>query len=128
MTIIRWILMIPVATLSMMVGSLIGGIVLGIFGNQLAMDTASAFLGIFAFLFTAGLIAPTKRRGTTLIFLIIISVLGLIQITVSLVTGFELMNDITPLRQILIPLAQLLGALISKSIFNQINPKEQKGT
>jgi len=120
--------MIPVATLSMMVGSLIGGIVLGIFGNQLAMDTASAFLGIFAFLFTAGLIAPTKRRGTTLIFLIIISVLGLIQITVSLVTGFELMNDITPLRQILIPLAQLLGALISKSIFNQINPKEQKGT
>ena len=118
--------MIPAAIVFMMIGSLVGGIVVGIFGNQLAMDTASAFLGMFAFVFSAGLIAPIKQRGTTLVFLIIISVIALIQIGASIITNFELIDDITPARQVFIPIAQLTGALISKLIFNRIIKKDSE--
>jgi hypothetical protein len=119
--------MVPGAFVAMMIGSLLGGMVLGIFGNQLSMDTASAFLGMLTFLYVAGLIAPAKKRGTTLVFLIIISVIGVAQIAISVATGFEVLNDLSPLCQILIPAGQIFGALISKLIFNQINPKIHAG-
>ncbi len=126
MNAIRWILMIPVLIIAMMIGSLTGGVVCGIFGNQLATDTASAFFGMFTLIITAGFIAPTKRRGTTLVFLILISLLGLFQIIVSVATGFQVLSDLTPVRQILIPAGQILGALLAKLVVSQISPKAEE--
>lgn len=115
--------MIPVLIIAMMIGSLTGGIICGIFGNQLATDTASAFFGMFTLIVTAGFIAPSKQRGTTLVFLILISLLGLFQIIVSMATGFQVLSDLSPVRQILIPAGQILGALLAKLVFNQMSPK-----
>lgn len=45
---LRWLIMVPVAFVAMMLGSLLGGIALSVFGNQVAVDTGSAFLGLLS--------------------------------------------------------------------------------
>ena len=111
MKILRWIVMAPLAFLAMMLGSLLGGIALSVFGNQVAVDAGSPFLGCFALVFVAGLIAPTKRDKTMLVFAGLIALLALISIVLSVATSFEGFADRPPLQKILIPVSQILGGL-----------------
>ncbi len=103
--------MVPLAFLAMMLGSLLGGVALAVFGNQTAVDTGSAFLGCFALVFAAGLIAPTKRVKTTLVFVGLIALLAIISLGLSVATNVEGLADRPPLQKILIPVSQILGGL-----------------
>lgn len=111
MTAIRWIIMLPVAFLAGMLGSLLGGLALAVFGNQMAMDSASAFLGCFALAFIAGLIAPSKRENTTLIFAGLVTVLAVVCLVASITTDIEGFGDQPLFRKILIPVSQIFGGL-----------------
>ena len=111
MKILRWIVMAPLAFLAMMLGSLLGGIALSVFGNQTAVDSGSAFLGYFALVFIAGLIAPAKRGNTTLIFAGLVTLLALVSLVASFATSIEGFADQPTLHKILIPVSQVLGAL-----------------
>lgn len=112
----RWIFMVPVALVAAMLGSFTGGLALSVFGNQLTMDAASAFLGSFMLVFAAGFVAPSKRGRTTLVFLCIIAVLTLLSLIAAIVTDFEGLGDQPPLRKVLIPVSQILGALYAAFI------------
>ena len=111
MKILRWIVMAPLAFLAMMLGSLLGGIALSVFGNQTAVDSGSAFFGCFALVFIAGLIAPAKRGNTTLIFAGLVTLLALVSLVASIATSLEGFADRPPLQKILIPVSQILGGL-----------------
>lgn len=103
--------MLPVALLAMMSGSLLGGFALSLFGNQSAADSGSAFLGCFALVFVAGLIAPTKRGKTSLVFAGLIALLALVSLVISFTTSVEGFADRPYLLKILIPTSQILGGL-----------------
>lgn len=108
---LRWLIMVPLAILAMMLGSLLGGVALSVFGNQTAVDTGSAFLGSFALVFAAGLIAPAKRVKTTLVFAGLIALLAIIRLSVSVATEGNVLADQSPLQKILIPVSRILGGL-----------------
>jgi len=108
--------MIPLALVAMMLGSFLGGFAFAVWGNQTAMDSASAFFGCFALVFTAGFIAPSKRAKTTLVFVGLITLLALLSLIVSLTTNFEGLGDQPPLRKIIIPVSQILGGLYAAFI------------
>jgi len=110
-TILRWIVVVPLVLLAGMSGSLLGGIALSVFGNQVAIDAGSAFWGCFALVFAAGLIAPTKRDKTTLVFAGLIALLAIISLVLSVATSLEGVADRSPLQKILIPVCQILGGL-----------------
>ncbi len=103
--------MVPLAILAMMLGSLLGGIVLSAFGNQTAMDSSSAFMGCFALVFIAGLIAPANKKKTTLIFAGLVTLIALISMVASVATSIEGFEDQSTLHKILIPVSQILGSL-----------------
>ena len=86
--------MVPLAFLAMMLGSLLGGVALAVFGNQTAVDTGSAFLGCFA-----------------LVFVGLIALLAIISLGLSVATNVEGLADRPPLQKILIPVSQILGGL-----------------
>jgi len=111
MKVFRWLMVVPGALLAMMPGSLAGGIALKIFGSQSLMDAGSAFFGSFALAFTAGLIAPSRRGKTTLVFASIIAFLALLAFILSVGSNVEGFADRRTLDKILIPVAQILGAL-----------------
>ena len=111
MKVFRWLMVLPGSLLAAMLGSLAGGIVLRIFGSQSLMDAGSAFLGSFSFAFAAGLIAPRKRSKTTLAFAVVIAFLALLAFVLSICTNIEGFADRRTLDKILIPVAQILGAL-----------------
>jgi hypothetical protein len=75
MRFVRWILILPVALAASVAGSLAGGVVASPFG-QAAADTASAFVGPFAFVFAAGLVAPRQKVGMAAAALVVILALG----------------------------------------------------
>jgi len=108
---LRWLIMVPLAILAMMLGSLFGGIVLSVFGNQTAIDSSSAFFSCFALVFIAGFIAPAKRSNTTLLFAGLVTLLALVSLVVSVATSIEGFADQPTLHKILIPVSQILGAL-----------------
>ena len=103
--------MVPLVLLAMMLGSLIGGIVLTVFGNQTAVDAGSAFLGNFALVFTSGLIAPQKRVKTTFVFEGLVILIAIISLVLSVAANVEGLSDRTPYQKILIPVSQVLGGL-----------------
>ena len=108
---LRWLIMVPLAFIAMMLGSLLGGLALSVFGNQTATDTGSAFWGCFALVFAAGLIAPAKRGKTTLVFAGLNALFALILLGLSVATNIESFTDQTPLQKILVPVSQILGGL-----------------
>ena len=57
--------MVPGAVLSLMAGSVVGGLIFSIFG-QAAVDTAGPFVGTFAFVGAAAVIAPSSRSKVAL--------------------------------------------------------------
>ncbi len=108
--------MIPLAILAMMLGSLFGGIVFSVFGNQTTVDSSSAFFGCFALVFVAGFIAPAKRRNTVLIFAGVVILLALVSLVASVTTSIEGFADRPILQKILIPVSQILGVLYAAFI------------
>jgi hypothetical protein len=111
MTVFRWLLVVPGAIVAGMLGSLAGGIAFTIFGSQSLTDAGSAFFGSFALAFVAGLIAPSRRSTTTFVFSCIIVFLALLTFVILVVTNGESFADRSALGKILIPVAQILGAL-----------------
>ncbi|MDD5645288.1 MAG: hypothetical protein PHO00_07590 [bacterium] len=108
---LRWVIMIPLAIIAMMLGSLFSGIIFSIFGNQIAVDSSSAFFGCFALVFIAGFIAPVKRSNTALIFACVVFLLALVSLVASFATSIEGFADRSTIQKILIPVSQILGAL-----------------
>jgi hypothetical protein len=107
---LRWLLLLPGAMLSGMVGSLAGGIAATLFG-QAAIDTAGAFLGTFAFVFAAGFIAPSHRGKVSLGAASLVAVLALGTFVLGVSTTIEEFAELSSRAKVLTPIAQLLGAL-----------------
>jgi len=117
MRVLRWLMVVPVAVLASMLGSLVGGIAFTIFGSQSLMDAGSAFVGSLVLVFVAGLIAPSRRTKTALVFLCIIVVLALLSFVLSVATNIEEFADRPALDKLLIPLAQILGGFCAIFLF-----------
>lgn len=120
MKIFRWLIMVPGALCALMLGSIIGGIALSMFGSQSLTDAGSAFLGPFAFAFTVGLLAPSGRSKTTLVFACVFVFLALLNFILSVGTNIEGFADRCALDKILIPVSQILGALYAISLLPAI--------
>jgi len=111
MKVFRWLMVVPGAVLGMMIGSLAGGLVFTIFGSQSLIDAGSAFFGCFAHVFAAGMIAPSSRFKTALVFSGLIAFLAIISFVLSVGTNIVGFANQPTLDKVLIPVAQILGAL-----------------
>jgi len=116
MRLLRWVLLLPGAILLDMVGSFTGGIAAILFG-QAAVDTGGAFVGSFAFVFAAGLIAPSHRQKVGLAAASLVTLLALGSFALSVFTTVEAFSQLSPRERILTPVAQFLGALYALFIF-----------
>jgi MFS family permease len=112
----RWILLLPVALLAGIAGSLVGGIVASPFG-QAAADTGSALVGPFAFVFAAGLVAPSRRQEVSIVAAALVAILALGTFLLSTLTSVEEFAALPQRARILSPIAQFLGALYAPFIF-----------
>ena len=110
MRFLRWVLLLPGAILGGMVGSLVGGIAASLFG-QAASDTGSAFLGTFAFVCAAGLIAPSHRTRVTMGAASLVAVLAFLSFALSTFTAVEPFATLSAREKLLTPVGQFLGAL-----------------
>jgi hypothetical protein len=93
-----------------MAGSLVGGIAATFFG-QAAIDTAGAFLGAFAFVCAAGVLAPSHHARVTLGAVCLVATLAIFSFVLSTFTTVEDFANLSTRERLLTPLAQLLGAL-----------------
>jgi hypothetical protein len=119
MRLLRWVLLLPVAILAGMVGSVTGGIVAILFG-QTAMDTTSAFLFTFAFVFAAGLVAPSHRLRVGIAATSLVALLALGTFVLSTFTSIDEFVRLSQTARILTPVAQFLGALYALVIFSSV--------
>lgn len=113
MSFLRWLLLLPVAIVALMVGSLVGGIGASLFGllGQTVADTGSAFAGPFSFVFMCCLLAPSRRRTVGLFAVSIIAILALGTVALSNFTTIEEFARLSTSERVLTPIAQVLGAL-----------------
>lgn len=111
MKVFRWLMVVPGALFAMMLGSMAGGLVFTIFRSQPLVDAGSAFFGCFAHVFAAGLIAPSKRSMTTLVFAGLVAFLAIVSFVLSVGTNLVGFADQPALDKVLIPIFQILGAL-----------------
>src|SRR5262245_34884934 len=107
---LRWVLLLPVALLAGMVGSLTGGIV-AIFFGQVAVETSSALVCAFAFVFAAGVVAPSQRLKVGVAATSVVTLLALGTLGLSTFTNVEEFSQLSETARILTPVAQFLGAL-----------------
>ena len=107
----------PVALAAGVAGSLAGGVVASPFG-QAAADTASAFVGPFAFVFTAGLVAPSAaRQKVGIAATALVAILALGTFVLSTFANVEEFSQLSERARILTPVAQFLGAVYALFIF-----------
>ena len=116
MRLVRWILIFPGAFLANMAGNFAGALSAIAFG-QAAVDTTSAFVGPFAFVFAAGLIAPSHRRKVCIAAMLLITILALGTFMLSTFTNIEEFSQLSQRERILTPVAHFLGALYALFIF-----------
>ncbi len=107
-----------------MVGSLLGGVITVVFG-QGTMDTASAFLGTFASVGSAGVIAPSRRREVMVVAASLAALLAVVVVALSFLTQIQEFAMLSTGERVLQPIAQLLGALYA---FMIIAPMLATGT
>lgn len=110
MSFVRWVLLLPGAVLTGVLGSLAGGVAAMVFG-QSAMDTTSAFLGSFMFTFVAGLIAPSWRAKTTSVAATLVAILAIGTFLLSSFSTIQEFATLSVRERVLTPVAQILGAL-----------------
>lgn len=107
----RWILVTPLALLAFAGGSLLGSVVVDLYGNQSAADIAAAFLACFCAPFVAGLVAPSRRTKTSRVVASILAVLAILGVVLTFVSIDGQPPDTSFLRRFVVPVAQLLGVL-----------------
>jgi hypothetical protein len=112
----RWILIVPLALVAGVAGSLAGGVVASPFG-QAAADTGSAFVGPFAFVFVAGLVAPSERQKVGMVAAALVTILALGTFVLSTFSNVEEFSQLSARARILTPVAQFLGAVYALFIF-----------
>jgi hypothetical protein len=115
----RWVLVLPVAIVAGVAGSLTGGLVAMVFG-QAAMDTASAFVGPAAFVFVAGLVAPSHRNKVGFAAAFLVAILALGTVVLSTFTDIEEFTRLSVRARTLTPVAQCLGALCALLILRAV--------
>lgn len=110
--IFRWLIFLPLAILiAVVVNLLLGLILVGVgFHNQTFLDGVSAFVVTFLFVFSAGVLAPTKRDKVTLILFGIIVFLAILSFILAIL-GVEVFTERTMPDRLSIPVLQILGAL-----------------
>lgn len=110
--IFRWLIFLPLAILiAVVVNLLLGLILIGVgFQNQTFLDGMGAFVGTFLFVFSAGVLAPTKRDKVTLILFGIIVFLAILSFILTIL-GVEVFAERTMPNSLSIPVLQILGAL-----------------
>lgn len=109
---VRWLLFLPAAVIAGVVGSVAGGVVASPLG-QTAADTGSAFVGPFAFIFTAGFVAPAARQKIGLGAAVLVGLLAIGTFVLSTFTSIEEFAALPQHAKILTPVAQVLAALFS---------------
>ena len=116
MRLVRWVLIFPVAFLANMVGSFAGALI-GIMFGQAATDTTGAFVGSFAFVFAAGLIAPSYRRKVGIAATLLVTLPALGTFLLSTFTSIEEFSQLSQRERVLTPVAHFLGAFYALFIF-----------
>lgn len=111
-SIFRWLIFLPVAILIAIVVNLLLGLLLIKIGfqNQTFLDGVSAFVFSFLFVFSAGVLAPTKRDKVILILFGIIVFLAILSFILAIL-GVEVFTERTMPDRLSIPVLQILGAL-----------------
>jgi uncharacterized YccA/Bax inhibitor family protein len=112
----RWALLLPVAILAGMAGSLAGGIVAIPF-SQAVVDTTGPFVATFDFVFAAGLTAPSHRRKVGVAATLLVTLLALGTFVLSTFTSIEEFAQLSQRARILTPISEFLGALYALFIF-----------
>lgn len=117
MTILRWVLFMPLAFAVQAIVVLVLGLVFSFVGinNQIFSDSLSAFVGSFLLVFLAGYFAPAKRIKTSeVVFLVIVS-LDILNLIANLFGLYSYVGLDTPNK--LIPVLGILASLYAVTIF-----------
>jgi hypothetical protein len=110
--IFRWLIFLPSAVLIAIVVNLLLGLLLIKIGfqNQTLLDGVSAFIFSFLFVFSVGMLAPTKQTKVATILFVIIILLAILSFILAIL-GVEVFAERTMPSRLSIPLLQILGAL-----------------
>jgi len=111
-SVFRWLIFLPAAFLIATVVNLILGLLLIKIGfqNQTFLDSLSAFVFSFLFVFSAGLLAPAKNTKIATILFVIITLLAILSFILSIL-GVKVFVERAMPSQLSIPIFQILGAL-----------------
>jgi 4-amino-4-deoxy-L-arabinose transferase-like glycosyltransferase len=108
----RWLIFLPAAVLIAIVINLLLGLLLIKIGfqNQTLLDGVSAFVFSFLFVFSVGMLAPTKQTKVATILFMIIILLAILSFILAIL-GVEVFAERTMPSRLSIPVLQILGAL-----------------
>ena len=111
-SVFRWLIFLPVAILIAIVVNLLLGLLLIKIGfqNQTFLDSVSAFVFSFLFVFSAGMLAPAKHTKVATILFVIITLLAILSFILAIL-GVEVFAERTMPGRLSIPVLQILGVL-----------------
>lgn len=108
----HWLIFLPVAVLIAIVINLLSGLLLIMIGfqNQTFLDGVAAFIFCFMFVFSAGMLAPSKHTKVATILFVIIALLAILSFVLAAL-GVEVFAERAMPDRLSIPVFQFLGAL-----------------
>lgn len=109
-SIVRWIVFLPASVVASLISAFCGYYAGRSFGDT-AAQTSAAFFGALASVVIAGLIAPSRRAGVTIIIASTISLFALTAFALSEFTSLDSYVQMSGSLKVLIPVAQILGGI-----------------
>lgn len=108
----RWLIFLPAAVLiATAVNLLVGLLLIKIgFQNQTFLDSVSAFVFSFLFVFSAGILTPAKHTKVATIFFVIIILLAILSFILAIL-GVAVFAERTMPSRLSVSALQILGAL-----------------
>jgi hypothetical protein len=119
MNTLRWIFFLPGAVVASLIGALLGYYA-GVSFGEIAAQTSAAFVGSLAFVLAAGIIAPVRRAGVTVVISSIVALVAGMAFVLSEFTNLEPYARMPETLKVLIPVAQLLGGIYANFWLQQL--------
>ncbi|MCH8343921.1 MAG: hypothetical protein IH983_08030 [Planctomycetes bacterium] len=110
MSALRWVLFLPLALGAAVLGSFVFSLLAAVFHNQTVINGVGAFVFTFLFVFSAGLLAPSKRSQLAMAVGAVLAVLAILSFLLALL-GVEVFAERGMPDQLSIPVLQVLGVL-----------------
>lgn len=122
MRVFRWLLVLPVAVVCGVIGSLSGGVALGMLG-QAAADTGSAFVGNFVFVLSTAVMAPRFGRRVGALTSVLVAILATLTVYLSRYSTVAEFTTLAPHQKTAVPLAQLLAAAAALTVVSALHAR-----